>query len=35
MVIINILCEGPTEENFVKKVLSPYFRSLEVPDWNI
>lgn len=29
MVIINILCEGPTEENFVKKVLSPYFRSLE------
>lgn len=30
MVIINILCEGPTEENFVKKVLSPYFRSMEV-----
>lgn len=30
MIIINVLCEGPTEENFVKKVLSPYFRPMEV-----
>ncbi len=25
--IINILCEGQTEERFVKEVLKPYFKS--------
>lgn len=26
-IIINILCEGQTEERFVKEVLKPYFKS--------
>lgn len=30
MIVINVLCEGPTEENFVKKVLSRYFQSMDV-----
>lgn len=25
-IILNVLCEGPTEERFVKKILAPYFR---------
>lgn len=25
-IIVNVLCEGATEENFVKKVLSPYLK---------
>lgn len=28
--IINILCEGQTEERFVKEVLKPYFKSLGI-----
>lgn len=27
---LNILCEGPTEENFVRKVLSDYFKPLGI-----
>lgn len=30
MIVVNVLCEGPTEENFVKKVLAGYFRSADV-----
>lgn len=29
-VILNVLCEGPTEERFVTKVLSPYLRDFGV-----
>ncbi len=25
-IILHILCEGPTEDRFVKKILSPFFQ---------
>ncbi len=27
LIILHIVCEGQTEESFVKKVLQPYLRS--------
>lgn len=29
-IILHIVCEGQTEESFVKKVLQPYLRSYEI-----
>lgn len=28
--ILHILCEGPTEERFVKEVLSPYLQQFNI-----
>ena len=33
--ILHILCEGQTEERFVKEVLSPYLRQFNIPESDI